>query len=413
MERWDRLYPWKRWSQAEKDAAGGGGYWDLSGSVGVEEGLRVLEARGGVVGLDLSWYRGDTTLLESLLEDGWEGLCCLRLRGWRMDDGVKGVLRRLKRLRMLDLSQTRWGGDFRPLAGACVEEMELAWASMYPGGLQGVEGLPRLKRLGLRGNKLTGAALHPLEGSAGLESLDISYNPLRDDAVVILSKLVGLRKLWASATEIRLEGWEQAVGWPLLEVLHLDQHRVGGESVAWVTKCPNLQELSWQATEVGDRELRWLCGLRRLERLYLSDTRATTEGMRSVSLLSGLKELTLARTACDDLALWLLSGLTGLTHLSLQGTIIRSEGLRHLALLHRLQELRLGQTAVDDTAIPWLRRLQWLRFLEMEDTELTEEGLIGLISMPRLEKLALLGTSISEEARQRFRIASPHCALLS
>ena len=232
---------------------------------------------------------------------------------------------RMSGLRRLDLSETKItdAGMERLRALANVEELSCYYAEyLTEDGIAPIAGWPKLKRLNLRGTKVTSRVFDHLAKMAALEWLDLGFTQIEDDGMEALAGLANLRHLAIGGN--RLSG----AGLEVLKLLpHLESLDVGGiqrvdsglwglaltpANVARIGRLTGLRRLSLNGATISDRgvdkpghpdaerkELRDLKGLEplvQLEYLDLSRQPVTAEALESVRKLPRLRELRLALT---------------------------------------------------------------------------------------------------------------------
>ncbi len=181
-------------------------------------------------------------------------------------------------------------------------------------GLAVLKGWQRLKRLNLRGTKITDSTLQFLNRLTSLEVLDIGFAQVTDSGLAQLNALSNLKEL-----------------------------SIGGNKL----------------TDAGLQALRQMPALTSLD---LSGSQRTDSGLWSVSLTeSGL----------DTIAT-----LKGFRHLRLNGVTISPRGLGKLKGLGKLERLDLQACVrINDDAISMLESMPALRVLDVTAAAMTEKGL--------------------------------------
>jgi hypothetical protein len=195
-------------------------------------------------------------------------------------------------------------------------------------GLEALKGLTNLKGLGLyEVTKVTPAGMASLATLTGLESLALygirtgdeinrlaALTSLRDlslrfsiytlDAIPVISRLKGLRKLDISGQS------------------DFDENTL--KPLAGLTELESLELACVKMPEAGFRHL---AGLTKLTALDLSDSKFGDAAMKEVGKLTGLRDLNLTATPVTDAGLKHLEGMTKLEHLYLKQTKVTAGGV--------------------------------------------------------------------------------------
>jgi len=184
-------------------------------------------------------------------------------------------------------------------------------------GMAAVRGWKKLKRVNLRGTKITDTTLEHLSNVTTLESLDAGFAQITD---------VGLDRL---------------------------------------TSLPNLKELAIGGNKLTDMGLQSLRQMPRLTSLDLGGTQRTDSGLWFISL--------------TELGLDSITTLGELRELRLDGMPVSSRWLEKLKDLTRLERLSMqGCKRLSDEAAPLLAAWPSLRFLDLKGTAMTEKSIADL-----------------------------------
>ncbi len=205
------------------------------------------------------------------------------LRGSWVTDSDMPRLAQMRDLRRLDLSLTRVSDrGLRALKSASgIEDLNLYFAEQITDeGASVVKNWKRLKRLNLRGTKITDSTLEFLAGVPTLEWLDVGWAQTTDTGFDHLAALANLRWLTMGGNKLTDTALQFLRQMPQLEYLDIGgQQRTdsglwslmlteaGMQSIASVTE---LRELRMAGTAVTTRGLEALRPLAKLERLDLS-----------------------------------------------------------------------------------------------------------------------------------------------
>ncbi len=244
----------------------------------------------------------------------------LDLTGTWVSDADMAKVAKLRRLRKLDLSQTKItdsGLDhLKPLEN--VTDLSCYYAEfLTEDGIAHLSNWKRLERLNLRGTRITSKVFDSLAKLTSLRSLDIAFTQIEDDGFEQLSALTKLESLAIGGN--RLSG----ASLPLLKLLPaLVSLDVGGiqrvdsglwglpltsENLARIAELKQLRSLSLAGATLSDRgvdrpghpeaersemrDLGKLADLVNLERLDLSRLPITLEDLRALERLPKLREL--------------------------------------------------------------------------------------------------------------------------
>jgi len=291
---------------------------------------------------------------------------------WVSDPDLE-KLARMPHLRSINLSYT-WVSDLgmehlKPLQN--VEELILHYTEeITDGGIAHVKHWKKLRRLDVRGTKVTSRVFELVGQIKTLEFLDVGFSRVTDDGFENLADLTELK--WLGFGGNKMSG----VALPLLQLLpalaHLD---VGG----------------LQRTDSG----RW--------GLALSDF-----NLESIEALTKLESLDLQDAKVTDLGLQRLSALSNLEMLDLSRTPLTGRGIKALTSLPKLKSLKLWQCEqVADGIAEHLPALKRVEVLDLAETSVTDEVLKAAGRMPSLKQLFVGGTKITSAAVERFRTEHP------
>lgn len=165
-----------------------------------------------------------------------------------------------------------------------------------------------------------------------LETLDLRYSDINDDAASALSHISTLKDLRLSGTDIGSKTCESLAQLPMLNALWLGSTEINGFSLPYLAKIKTLLDLDLQHDNVSDC-IKYLNGLH-LRRLNLSGISLTEGDFESILKMSSLETLLLRETNIDDKKLQELAALRNLKRLELDKCkSLTSEGLREFALV--------------------------------------------------------------------------------
>ena len=247
----------------------------------------------------------------------------VHLRGSWVSDTELLDLAQLPKLEFVDLSHTRITDDglLHLKSLRQIRDLNLYYAEQVTDqGMTAIRDWKNLKRLNVRGTRISDGTLAIVSGLAQIESLDIAYAPFTDNGLDALVTLTQLKELSIGRSRLNKNA---------LEVLRL---------------LPTLEYLDLGGPHPGAGGLR--------------DTTGTPMGEdvpRAVSSLPALRVLKLGYSQ------------------------IGAEGLEILGSLERVEKLALeGCSRVDDAAIAQLAKWKSLKYLDVQETKVTSQGVAAL-----------------------------------
>jgi predicted choloylglycine hydrolase len=175
---------------------------------------------------------------------------------------------------------------------------------------------------------LTDADMRTLEGLPKLRSLGVMGAPIGDDALAVLKTLPALRELNIIGTKVTDAGLAQLEGLTQLEYLGLKDTGVGDAGLAHLKGLTGLNNLNLANTRVSDAGLVHLTGLSKLEGLNLSNDNVTDAGLATLGQMPGLGGLNLSGTKVTDAGLAQLKPLPKLSKLNVSGTAVTEQGVK-------------------------------------------------------------------------------------
>jgi len=242
------------------------------------------------------------------------------LRASWVTDSDLSQLASLPYLTHLDLSQTRiTDHGLQQLKSAPgIVELNLYYAEQITDeGMAAVKGWKKLKRINLRGTKVTDTTLEHLANVTTLEALDVGFAQITDVGLDRLTPLTNLKELMVGGNKLTDMG---------LQALR---------------QLPNLTSLSLGGSQRTDSGL-WTISL-------------TEQGLDAITTLKDLREL------------------------RLDGMPVTARWLEKLKLLTKLERLSLqGCKRLGDDAAPLLASCPALRILDLKGTSLTEKAIADL-----------------------------------
>jgi serine/threonine protein kinase/Leucine-rich repeat (LRR) protein len=359
----------------------------------------------------------------------------LSLQGVRFADDDLASLKRLARLRWLDVSQSALGdasvahlGGLKGLAELRVQGTALTDAGQEElrtalggkckvqgdplnpqrlaarwlvenaatvslqgdpgpagGQLAGIKDLPRgpcrILAIDVAESTLPRERLRPqLMNCRDVVNLNLSSTRLVEADLEFLQEMLALRELRLTGLALSDRTFEYLAAHPALEVLDLGQNtRITGRGLSHLLAAKGLRQLLMANTQIDERYLPAIEGLEKLEALDLSAApNLTDKAMDSIVKLKGLTMLGLRGAKITDAAAEKLATLSQLEKLDLEATRLSDTGVGNLKGLARLRHLSLANTQITDGAVPALSEMQQLTSLNLSRTKLTQTAIEAL-----------------------------------
>ncbi|MCX6620417.1 MAG: hypothetical protein NTY38_04955 [Acidobacteria bacterium] len=235
-------------------------------------------------------------------------IVAVKLRGSWISDFQMSDLARLPELERLDLSHTRISdeGMLRLKTAPRIAELNLYYAEQITDqGMTAIRGWKHLKRLNVRGTRISDGTLETAGGLAQLEALDIANTGVTGNGYDYLITLTKLREL------------------------SLGGSRLGDSVVELVRLLPTLTRLDLsRCGAVPEAMLGAISELKDLRVLELGFSDISGGGLRLLRTLPKVEKLSLVGCArVDDAAAAELAGWAGLKQVDLQETKVTEKGL--------------------------------------------------------------------------------------
>ena len=228
--------------------------------------------------------------------------------------------------------------------------------------------LPHLSYLDLSMTRITDRGLQQLKSAPAIVDLNLYYaEQITDEGLAAIKGWKRLKKLNVRGTRITDTTLEHAASVPTLEVLDVGYAQVTDVGLDHLASLTNLKELALGGNKLTDAGLQSLRYLTSLIRLDLVGTQRTDSGLWSISLtdagvsaistLKNLRELRLDGMPVSGRSLEKMKTLTNLERLSLQGCKrIADDAAAMIASWSSLKVVDLKGTAVSGDAVASLRK---------------------------------------------------------
>jgi internalin A len=239
-------------------------------------------------------------------------------------------------------------------------DLRSAWAS--DSDLQELAGIPGLKRVDLSLSRVSDHGLRELRAAPGIVDLNLYYaEQITDEGTSVVKGWKHLKRLNLRGTKVTDSTLEFLAGVPSLESLDIGFAQITDVGLDHLATSTNLRELTIGGNKLTDVALQMLRQLPQLTYLDVSGFQRTDSGLWSVSL--------------TDAGLESIATLTELRELRLGGTSVSASGLGKLKGLEKLERLSLqGCKRIADDAAGVLSSFSRLRVLDLKDTAITEQG---------------------------------------
>lgn len=226
--------------------------------------------------------------------------------------------------------------------------------------------LPQLTHLDLSLTRITDHGLQQLKNAPGIVELNLYYaEQITDEGLAAVKGWKKLKRLNLRGTKVTDTTLEHLSNVLTLEALDVGFAQITDVGLDWLTSLPNLKELVIGGNKLTDTGLQALRQMPGLTSLSLSGGQRTDSGLWSISL--------------TELGLDTITTLKELRELRLDGMPVTTRWLEKLRVLNKIERLSLqGCQRLSDDAAPLLADWSTLRVLDVKGTALTEKGLVEL-----------------------------------
>ncbi|HYO83400.1 MAG TPA: hypothetical protein VES20_18495, partial [Bryobacteraceae bacterium] len=215
---------------------------------------------------------------------------------------------------------TELGGTLKTDNSGRVTEANFRSTWIDDSDLRRVGALPDLLSLSLAHTRITDLGFRELKTLGSVTDLDLYYaEQIGDGALTVVRNWKQLRRLNLRGTKITDAGVAQLAEHPTLEVLDVGFTLFTDGGFDPLTSMPNLRELAAGGNKITDAGLSFLRSMPKLRRLDLRGTQRTDSGLwaaavtdrgaESIATLQELEELRLSNAKLSEAALARLKAL--------------------------------------------------------------------------------------------------------
>jgi internalin A len=249
----------------------------------------------------------------------------VNLRGSWISDVDMIELARLPDLERLDLSHTRIGdeGMLNLKPAPQIKELKLFYSEWVTDqGLTAIKEWKHLKRLDVRGTRISDGTLEIVSRLTGIEALDIAHTEVTDVGLENLITLVNLKELALGRGRLSNSGLVALRMLPTLTHLDLSGARPAP---------PDSPTGRGGGSGMPDETLKAIAELKDLRVLQLGYSSITADGLRSLSSLEKVEKLGLQGCSrVNDAALAELAKWKALKYIDVQEDPVTEKGLADL-----------------------------------------------------------------------------------
>jgi len=261
--------------------------------------------------------------------DAVGNVVAVNLRGTWADNVEMIDIARLPKLQRLDLSHTRITdeGMLNLKPASQIEDLNLYYAEWVTDqGMTAIKNWKKLKRLDVRGTRISNGTLEIVSHMPQLEALDISNSQVTDNGMDMLITLTNLKELALG------QGRGSAADLGFLRVLTtLTSLDIGGAKPTPPDMAGNRKVGRDPAPPLPENTIKAMAELKELRVLRMGYTGVSTADLKALSVLQNVEKLGLQECPrVDDAALAELRNWKSLKYLDLQDTKVTEQGVAAL-----------------------------------------------------------------------------------
>ena len=222
--------------------------------------------------------------------------------------------------------------------------------------------MPDLKRLDLSLTRISDRGLRALKTAQGIEELNLYFaEQVGDEGAAVLRNWKHLRRLNLRGTKITDSTLEMLAGVTAIEWLDIGWAQITDTGLEHLSALTNLRWLTMGGNKLTDTALQFLHQMPQLEYLDIGGTQRTDSGLWSLLL--------------NDGGVQAIASVTELRELRLNGTNITGRQLEMLKGLSKLERLSLqGCKRLKDDAANVLAEFRQLRAVDLKDSGVSAES---------------------------------------
>jgi hypothetical protein len=275
------------------------------------------------------------------------------------------------------------GGKVTLDAAGRVTGVDLRATWVTDSDLRKLAQLPQLSYLDLSLTRITDQGMQELKNAPGIVELNLYYaESVTDEGLAAVKGWKKLKRLNVRGAKISDTTLEHISSIATLESVNVGSALVTDVGIERLTSLPNLKELSIGGNELGDAGLHALRQMPGLTLLDLSGRQGTDSNLWSINMsevgfeaVLTLKELRELRLGCASVGV----GIEGQRFATVSSMNVSGRWLERMKALPKLEKLKLqGCNRVDDEAVAALAALPNLREVDLKGTGVTEKGVATL-----------------------------------
>lgn len=226
--------------------------------------------------------------------------------------------------------------------------------------------LPHLTHLDLSLTRITDRGLQQLKSAQSIVELNLYYaEQITDEGLATIKGWKRLKRLNVRGTRITDSTLEHAASIPTMEALDVGYAQVTDVGLDHLASLTNLRELSLGGNKLTDAGLQSLRYLTALTHLDLAGVQRTDSGLWSVSL--------------TDPGIGAIATLKNLRYVRFDGLPVSARSLERLKGLTKLERISLqGCKRIADDAVPALAAWPAMKTVDLKGTAVTADAVAGL-----------------------------------
>jgi internalin A len=275
-----------------------------------------------LLAIDIDWI---ARLGGKIERDPTGRIVAVNLRGSWISDSDMIELARLPDLERLDLSHTRISdeGMLNLKPAPKIKDLKLFYSEWITDlGLSAIKDWKHLRRMDVRGTRISDGTLEIVSHMTGLEALDIAHTEVTDLGLDHLISLVNLKELSVGRGRLSNSGLVALRMLPTLTYLDLSGAR---------PTPPDNPGGRGAGSGIPEETLKAIAELKDLRVLYLGFSAITADGLRTLGSLDKVEKLGVQGCSrVDDAALAELAKWKSLKYLDVQEAPVTEKGLAEL-----------------------------------------------------------------------------------